>query len=291
MTGEINHAADARKALVIEGGGMRMSFSTGVTDAFLAANFNPFDFYVGVSSGSTTLASYIAGQQGRNINICLDQSCRPEFVRLSRYLRGGDLMDVKWLWDVLERESPLDEGKLFARTRDFYIVMTNAIHGHAVYQQAQADSLIEALRASSSIPFLTRQPVMVNDEPYFDGGVADAIPIRWTLAQSGVERAMLIRTRHEGYVKSGQFSDAVLSRWVKNPGLAQSLKERADRYNQTLAWMDEPENKRKILQIMPPDDPKMANRMCQDEKRLRYSYDVGLEYGREAMRLWNGWNQ
>ncbi len=48
-----------RQALIVEGGGMRGAFTAGVLDAFLEKQFNPFDLYVGVSSGSTNLANYL----------------------------------------------------------------------------------------------------------------------------------------------------------------------------------------------------------------------------------------
>ena len=49
-------------ALVIEGGGFKSVFSAGVLDAFLMNKFNPFDIYIGVSSGSMSLSYYITGQ-------------------------------------------------------------------------------------------------------------------------------------------------------------------------------------------------------------------------------------
>lgn len=52
-----------RQALVVEGGGMRGAFTSGVLDAFLQQQFNPFDLCVGVSSGSTNVANYLAAQQ------------------------------------------------------------------------------------------------------------------------------------------------------------------------------------------------------------------------------------
>lgn len=58
-----------RQALVVEGGGMRGAFTSGVLDAFLQQQFNPFDLCVGVSSGSTNVANYLAAQEGRTLHI------------------------------------------------------------------------------------------------------------------------------------------------------------------------------------------------------------------------------
>lgn len=132
--------AGMQTALVVEGGGMRAAFSSGVTDAFLQADFNPFSLLVGVSSGASTIASYLSKQEGRNLAVLLDQSCRPEFIRWSRFIRGGDLMDIDWLWQVVQQENPLDCERMFAQQRDFRIVLSNALSGEPEYAVAQPDS-------------------------------------------------------------------------------------------------------------------------------------------------------
>jgi len=153
--------AGMQTALVVEGGGMRAAFSSGVTDAFLQADFNPFSLLVGVSSGASTIASYLSKQEGRNLAVLLDQSCRPEFIRWSRFIRGGDLMDIDWLWQVVQQENPLDCERMFAQQRDFRIVLSNALSGEPEYAVAQPDSFLDVLRASSSIPFMIRKPVAI----------------------------------------------------------------------------------------------------------------------------------
>lgn len=280
----MNHAIQS-SGLVVEGGGMRAAFSTGIMDTFLTEQFNPFQLYVGVSSGSTTLASYLAQQKGRNLDIFLDQTLRPEFIQFKRFLKGGDLMDVKWMWQVLEQENPLDLATLFQQNPQFYIVLTHAHTGQAHYQRAQPETLLESLRASSSIPFITRQPVWVQQQPFFDGGVADALPVQWAAQHLQIDALMVIRTRSKYYAKEGKKADAVLSRFVKHQGFAQSLKQRAERYNQSVQFLRE-QQPQKILEINPPEHKYMADRMCQDPKRLRYSYQAGIEAGYRAIQDW-----
>lgn len=82
------------RALVVEGGAMRGIFSTGVLDGFLARNFNPFDIYFGVSSGSGNLAAFLARMPGRNLKIYTDYSLRPEFINWRRAAMGGP----SWTW-------------------------------------------------------------------------------------------------------------------------------------------------------------------------------------------------
>lgn len=277
-----------RDALIVEGGGMRGSFTCGVLDAFLEQNFNPFDLFVGVSSGSTNLANYLAKQKGRTINFYLDHSLRPEFIRYGRFLKGGDLLDLEWMWNVVESETPLDQQTLFATNPDFYMVLTHANNGQAEYLRAGSDNIIDGLRASSSIPVLTRHAVDVMGEPYFDGGVADALPVKWAANQHEIENVLVLRTRPENYYKASSKGDQFLAKhfYKHNFGFANSLKSRCDRYNDSVEFMRN-QPKQRILEICPPDDNKLAGRLCKDKRKLQYSYQVGLETGFKAIEKWN----
>ncbi|MEC8124429.1 MAG: patatin family protein [Pseudomonadota bacterium] len=276
-----------RNALVVEGGGMRGAFTCGVLDAFLQQNFNPFDLFVGVSSGSTNLANYLAKQHGRNIELYLDHSLRPEFIRYGRFFKGGDLLDMQWMWDTVEKENPLDQNTLFAQNPDFYMVLTHARSGHAEYLRAGKDNIIDGLRASSSIPYLTRKAVEIFGEPYFDGGVADALPVQWAAQQSNIKNLLVIRTRTQSYFKASSKADQFFTKYLMNQyaGFSDSLKQRCQRYNATVDFMRQ-NNQQGILEVCPPDDKMLAGRLCKDKRKLQYTYEVGLDCGRKAIEDW-----
>ena len=276
-----------RNALVVEGGGMRGAFTCGVLDAFLQQNFNPFDLFVGVSSGSTNLANYLAKQHGRNIELYLDHSLRPEFIRYGRFFKGGDLLDMQWMWDTVEKENPLDQNTLFEQNPDFYMVLTHARSGHAEYLRAGKDNIIDGLRASSSIPYLTRKAVEIFGEPYFDGGVADALPVQWAAQQSNIKNLLVIRTRTQSYFKASSKADQFFAKYLMNQyaGFSDSLKQRCQRYNATVDFMRQ-NNQQGILEVCPPDDKMLAGRLCKDKRKLQYTYEVGLDCGRKAIEDW-----
>lgn len=280
-------SAIKRHALIVEGGGMRGAFTAGVLDAFIEKQFNPFDLYVGVSSGSTNLANYLAGQHGRTLQFYLDHSLRPQFMSYKRFLRGGDFMDLKWMWEVGELEHPLDQDALFANNPDFYMVLTHAMSGNPEYLRAGKDNLLNALRASSTIPVLTRQPVNIMGEPYFDGGVADALPVRWAAQQHDVSKLMVIRTRPEHYFKASSKGDVFLANYMvkQHQGFALSLKQRCHRYNESVKFLRS-NTCQQILEISLPAQKGLANRVCKNRKKLKYTYDVGVEAGYQAIEQW-----
>lgn len=277
-----------RQALVVEGGGMRGAFTSGVLDAFLQQQFNPFDLCVGVSSGSTNVANYLAEQQGRTLHIYLDHSLRSEFIHYGRFFKGGDLLDLKWMWNVVEQEYPLNQAQLLTNHAEFYMVLTHAVSGEATYIKACEDNILDGLRASSSIPVLTRQAVEISGEPYFDGGVADALPVHWAAQQEGVDKLMVIRTRPKDYYKASRKGDQLLAKYFskERQGFAQSLLTRTERYNAAVQFLHSASSQN-ILEVCPPDLKNMASRLSKNKAKIRYSYDVGLEVGYKAIEDWH----
>ncbi len=102
-----------RQALVVEGGGMRGTFTSGVLDAFLQQQFSPFDLCVGVSSGSTNLANYLAAQQGRTLQIYLDHSLRSEFIQYGRVFLCVLVVVLKFILGVFFKNDNHKKNKIF----------------------------------------------------------------------------------------------------------------------------------------------------------------------------------
>ncbi|MCS0093494.1 patatin family protein, partial [Vibrio parahaemolyticus] len=144
------------RALIVEGGAMRGVFSCGILDHFLAADFSPFDSFWGVSAGASNLAAYLAKMPGRNLKIYLDYSLRNEFITPSQLIRGGDVMDLDWMWQVTLEELGIDKEVLAADPRPFFLVVTRQDTGQAEYLTPDVDMLAETMKASSALPVLYR---------------------------------------------------------------------------------------------------------------------------------------
>ena len=191
------------------------------------------------------------------------------------------------MWDVVEQEYPLNQEQLFANRAEFYMVLTHAISGEATYIKACKANILEGLRASSSIPVLTRQAVEIFGEPYFDGGVADALPVHWTAKQDRVAKMMVVRTRPKNYYKASLKGDKLLAKYYakQRQGFAQSLLTRTQRYNDAVQFLHTSPSQT-LLEICPPDLKNMASRLSKNKAKIRYSYDVGLDAGHQAIEEW-----
>ena len=147
------------------------------------------------------------------------------------------------------------------------MVLTHAKTGHAEYLRAGKDNLLNALRASSSIPVLTRHPVDIMGEPYFDGGVADALPVRWTAQQSGVKTVSFTYSS-ENYFKASSRGDQFLAKYAfkHHYGFASSLRSRCARYNASVDFVRGENPDQQILEVCPPPLKNMAGRLTTNPK-------------------------
>jgi predicted patatin/cPLA2 family phospholipase len=213
-------------ALVVEGGALRGVFSTGLLDGFLEAQFNPFNLFIGVSSGASNLAAYLAGMIGRNARIYMEYSLRPDFISFSKFFQGGHLLDLDWLWDVTIREIRLDLGTVYSQGKPFIVVLTDVQTGDAIYQLTSAGDLEQVLKASSAMPLFYRDYPRVGGRPMTDGGVADALPVGEAIRR-GARRIMVIRSRHRDYRKRSSPAEQVMRWHVRQyPLLRQAMARR-----------------------------------------------------------------
>ena len=266
------------KALVVEGGAMRGIFATGVLDAFIQANYQPFNQCYGVSAGATNIAAYLCAQYKRNHAVITDYSCRPEFIDFVRFIKGGHLFDLDWLWQETIRDIRLDLDTFEKQASEFYIVTTNIQTGQAEYLKASATHLEQQLKASCALPIAYREFPVINNLQLTDGGVADSIPIRKAY-EMGNKEITVILSQPLGYKKKPSKAPWFVKRLYKNtPALAEATLRRAENYNQSIDFITNPPSDCKIDIIAPP--PNFAvGRTTKSFEKLSAGYEMGLNAG------------
>ena len=273
-------------ALIVEGGALRGVFSTGLLDGFLEAQFNPFDFYIGVSSGASNLAAYLAGMIGRNYTIYSDYSLRPEFISFARFLRGGHLMDLDWLWEITIREIRLDLPAIYRRKKPFIVVMTDVQTGEALYKITSSGDLEHSLKASSAMPLFYRDYPRIDGRSMTDGGVADAIPMGKAI-RLGARRIMVLRSRYRNYIKRHSAVDFIMQWCVRRyPLLQEAMTKRIPRYNESVELLRKPPDGVSTVEVCPPENFRVS-RLSQDRLILREGYEMGRDLAAGAIEQWN----
>lgn len=276
-----------KSALVVEGGGMRGVFAAGVLHAFGNAGFDPFDLYIGVSAGACHLASHLAGQNNRNFDITLQYSLKSDFINIKRFLRGGHLMDLDWMWEQTISNYRLNLSYLFNKLRsqnkEYIIVATSMDTGNAIYLHPDEKTLEDYLKVSSSIPVFYRSILEVNGERATDGGIADAVPVREAYRR-GATDITVIRSRPSDYVKKQSKLIFILSVYFrKYPRLVEKFKQRANNYMDAVHFIHHPPEGIRITELAPPNDVEIG-RTTQNEAVLRATYQIGIDYGNKFLK-------
>lgn len=93
---------DGYTGLVLEGGGMRCTFTAGVLDYFMDKGIY-FPYTIGVSAGATTGISYAARQRGRARYSNIDLMKQYDYVGLKTFIKQRNIMDFNLLFNVFPK--------------------------------------------------------------------------------------------------------------------------------------------------------------------------------------------
>ena len=266
-------------ALVVEGGGLRGVFASGVLDAFLDANFDPFGLYLGVSSGAINLSSYLASQRGQGRDYYLRYATDERFINLGRFLRGGHWMDLDWFWQesMLNLPFDLDAALSKLRARRFVMVATSLSAGKPLYLEPERGTWLACLQASSAVPFMYRRAPLLGGEPTTDGGVSDPLPVEEAYRR-GARRIVVLRSRLLSCVK-GSLLEALAVRYAlrRYPAARQLALRQQALYSAALGFMAEPPADAEVWQIAPAQ--LHTKRAQADPATLRTDYEHGYAAG------------
>ena len=279
---------DKKYGLVVEGGAMRSIYSIGVLDALIENNYYNFDICIGVSAGSTALASYLAGMHKRNYRVTTDYSTRKDFISKRKLLKGGHYMDLDWIWDYCEKYDPLDVEAIVNRKIRFLVGVTSVETGQIEYIDFDKENSIDLLKASCALPIAYKRPVKVEGRKYFDGGIADPIPVEEAVKR-GANQLLVIRSRKEDFRmkdKSNKLQSFILHKY-KN--INKSISKRSKRYNSSIEFMRKEHDGINIIEINPPSDFQ-TSRFTKDKKILNDDYKLGLESGYKLVDFLRGEN-
>lgn len=269
-------------ALVLEGGGLRGVFTCGVLDCFMDHGVR-FPFIVGTSAGACNGLSYMSGQRGRARCSNIDLMDKYHYVGFKYLLTQGCIMDYKLLFeDFPEKIIPYDYEAYFSNPTRFVMVTTNCLTGKAEYleEKSSADRVMSIVRASSSLPFVTKI-TYVDGVPMLDGGIVDSIPVKYAFEQ-GYEDIVVVLTRNKGYRKKEGKMRAAKAFYRKYPDLQKALYERNAVYNQTMDMIERLEEQGKIT-VIRPLKPVEVGRVEKDTAKLAALYDEGYEIAEQLL--------
>ncbi len=265
--------------LVVEGGGMKCAYNAGILDAFLDHNIT-FDYCIGVSGGAGNVASFVAGQRGRNLRFFTDHMHSPTYFGIKSLLKTRNLFGLQYIYGELTNstgEDPLDFAAIMKNPVKYEVVATNALTGEAEYfgKDNMKQDDYRPVMASSAIPAACR-PVEINGIPYYDGGISDAIPVRRAL-DKGCDRLVVILSKQRDYVRKPQgmrFLYSSLCR--KYPKIIEAIDQRHITYAKNQKDVFELEKEGRVFIFAPSGTVKVGT-YSMDEETERKLYDMGMK--------------
>lgn len=271
---------DRNTGLVLEGGGMRGVFTSGVLDAFMKHDLY-FRYVVAVSAGACNGMSYISRQPRRARLSNIDFLPKYNYIGLRHLVTQGCIFDQKLLYDRFPNELiPFDYDEFFRHSEGFEMVATNCLTGRAEYLSDTGDRqrAIDIVRASSSLPYVSKI-VWVDGKPLLDGGIVNSIPIKRAQA-TGHLFNVVVTTRNYGYREIGHDRKIPHFIYRNYPRLRVVLSHRIETYNEQLQMVEDMEKSGDIV-VIRPQRPLEVGRIEKDVYKLERLYEEGFHVGEE----------
>lgn len=265
--------------LVLEGGTFRGIYSAGIMDAFLEEGIE-FPYVVGVSAGISNGVSYVSKQFRRNIEILDKYRNDKRYIGAGNYKKHKSLFGLDFVYgEIPQQLVPFDYETFHQYTGKCLVGVTNALTGKPEYLDAmEDDENFNFLRASCAIPGYF-PAIMINDTPYFDGGLASPICVKQAL-KDGCSKVVIILTQPEDFVKKCGKGNVVMSQLIKKkyPQIEMLLLARHKIYNKQIEFCNELERRGKAVIFRPEYK---LNSFESDNKVLRETWQMGYDMGKK----------
>ncbi len=272
--------------LVLEGGGMRGVFTSGVLDAFMKHE-RYFPYVVAVSAGACNGMSYISRQPRRARYSNIDLLRKYGYISLKNLIVKGSIFDPNLLYERFPNDIlPFDYETYGQNPATFEMVTTNCQTGLAEYLTEKADRrrAMAIVKASSSLPFVS-QITNVDGRPMLDGGIVDSIPVQRAI-DTGHAMNVVVMTRNRGY--RSKESDHKVPRFIYGdyPRLRVALSRRVEVYNRQLEMVERMEDWGEVI-VIRPQRPMEVGRVCRDSEKLERLYEEGFREGEKFCERFN----
>lgn len=243
-------------AFIIEGGGMKAGFSSGVINILLE-NKIYFDFVTGVSAGAGNLIAYLSRDKKRLRNSFTSFAQRDEFASWDSFFLGRGYFNSDYIYSNKGlKDLPFDFKTFFENPAKYIIPAFNSKSGESVYftneNIKKKIDLLQAVRASSTFPLLSPK-TYINNVEFFDGGLCeDAGFLLSKIENMGYKKIFMISTHEKGHRKEEQkFKNLLRILYCDKPKVYEAIVNRYKTYNNIMDKIDQMESEKKALVIRP----------------------------------------
>lgn len=266
----------ARKlAIVVEGGGLRGAFCAGALQTLAQVLPRQPDYVFATSSGAPSAAFFALGHIDRAVHLWEHWTHASHLISPRHLLHGRPIMDVDKLVNRFRGSLPLEVERFGQVPTEAFVAVTHCRAGQAEYLRLTPRTAFDVLTATMALPFAYGKVVMIDGQPYIDGGVCASIPIEPALERD-VDDIIVLLTRPADYRKDPRHMSPALLRlhFPGYPDLITAIGQRAANYNAQLDKIARLETQRRVW-VIRPEGALPASRITRDKDRIMNSLDLG----------------
>ncbi len=258
--------------IALEGGALRGLYTAGVLDELMLNDINMRDT-VGISAGAINAVGYHEGMIGETARFILKNRYNSRYLGLQAFIHNKGIFGFDFIFEGMQSY----DHPLFSNSdRHFITIATSLETGqHVAFKDNECDDIFQAIRASASMPVLSKK-VMVDNKPYLDGGCYVSIPIDYALKEK-YRKVIVVRTRDKTYRKSidvGMTERIEKILYHHYPRFINSLMTSNQRYNGLCDILDQLE-KQKIIYVIAPSQEVTVARTEKNLEKLGDLYELG----------------
>lgn len=267
-----------KTGLILEGGAYRGIFTTGVLKVLNKYDIK-FDYIAGVSAGAGNIADFLTKRDDISKSFVSLMNSKNS-TGLRQLIKSGYFLNIDSMAKELMTLSDNEASEILLHTPvDVEIVCSNCYTGRAdyLYERRSVRKLIEIGKASCSVPILSR-PVVINNTPYVDGSVTDAVPLKRALGPKRCDKAVIIFTKNEDSMPTDYSKFPLTIRAYfhhKYPKMESVLMHRKEEYFKELEYVKEQEKAGNAFIIRPTI--KGIHKFEKDITKLQNFYLHGID--------------
>lgn len=274
-TGVSNHTT-----LIVEGGGFKSAFTTGVLDAFQMTGYRPFNRYVGISGGSIAVSYFLSGQYRVGLEALLHLAQDSNFTAFSRTFSEQGFMDLDIIAAVARERVVFDlrEAMRISLRYPVNFVATDELTGRAAYLKPDRHTWLDAIIASSAIPFFTKGRHDFEGRSYIDGGCSDPLPARWAY-KNGARDILVLRTWPRDMRFTRSWADVAGSYYYRSEPVLRNIVDQGHViYNESADFLEKPPADLNITQLA-PEKLLASGTYLNSLETIMQDYGHGLDVG------------
>lgn len=287
-------------ALVIEGGGMRASYTAGAIVTLLERGIH-FGAVYGISAGTSHAANYLSRDIERVRASFTDIVLDPRFGGVRSFMAGRGYFNAPHLYEGLAEElagtdavMAYDWETFRANPAEVHIEAFDCDAGETVcWTRKDIRTMFDLLirvRASSSMPVFM-PPTVIDGRTYLDGGLGDSWGIPLSAAKrDGFTRFFIVRSQERSYRKkpAGALGSAFMrAAFRSHPLVASRTAARWRHYNAILDEIDALEREGAAC-VFAPERMTVSNREMNHAK-LCDAYARGYAQAQREADAWERW--